>query len=99
LRHEDITEVSDPHQLTIDSAGDSAGDPSGHPAPEIRVLKGQPTDAELAAVVTVLAAASGGTSAPGPQELNLWGHPVDKLRYGSCSFQIVSLRDRTHMRR
>jgi len=99
LKHEDITEVSDPHQLTIDSAGDSAGDPSGHPAPEIRVLKGQPTDAELAAVVTVLAAAAGGTSAPGPQELNLWGHPVDKLRYGSCSFQIVSLRDRTHMRR
>ena len=99
MRHEDITEVSDPHQLTIDSAGDSAGDPSGHPAPEIRVLKGQPTDAELAAVVTVLAAAAGGTSAPGPQELNLWGHPVDKLRYGSCSFQIVSLRDRTHMRR
>lgn len=99
MKHEDITEVSDPHQLTIDSAGDSAGDPSGHPAPEIRVLKGQPTDAELAAVVTVLAAAAGGTSAPGPQELNLWGHPVDKLRYGSCSFQIVSLRDRTHMRR
>jgi hypothetical protein len=97
LRHEDITEVSDPHQLTIDSAGDFAGDPFGHH--EIRVLKGQPTDAELAAVVTVLAAASGGTSAPGPQELNLWGHPVDKLRYGSCSFQIVSLRDRTHMRR
>ena len=99
MRHEDITEVSDPHQLTIDSAGDSAGDPSGHPAPEIRVLKGQPTDAELAAVVTVLAAAAGGTSAPGPQELNRWGHPVDKLRSGSCSFQIVSLRDRTHMRR
>jgi hypothetical protein len=50
-------------------------------------------------VVTVLAAAAGGTSAPGPQELNLWGHPVDRLRYGFCSFQIVSLKDRTHMRR
>lgn len=99
MRHEDITEVSDPHQLTIDSAGGSAGDSPGHPAPEIRVLKGQPTDAELAAVVTVLAAAAGGTSAPGPQELNLWGHPVDKLRYPFCSFQIVSLKDRTHMRR
>ncbi len=95
MRHEAITEVSDPHQLTIDSPGDSAG----NPATEVRVLKGQPTDAELAAVVTVLAAAAGGTSAPGPQELNLWGHPVDKLRYGACSFQIVSLKDRTHMRR
>jgi hypothetical protein len=91
MRHEDITEVSDPHQLTIDTPE--------HGMPEIRVLKGQPTDAELAAVVTVLAAAAGGTPDPGPQELNLWGHPVDKLRYPFCSFQIVTLRDRTHMRR
>ena len=90
MRHEDITEVSDPHLLTID-----APEPG---APEIRVLKGRPTDAELAAVVTVLAAA-GGTAHPGPQELNLWGHPVDKLRYPFNSFQIVSLKDRTHMRR
>jgi hypothetical protein len=91
MRHEDITEVSDPHQLTIDTPE--------HGMPEIRVLKGQPTDAELAAVVTVLAAAAGGTPDPGPQELNLWGHPVDKLRYPLCSFQIVTLKDRTHMRR
>jgi hypothetical protein len=91
MRHEDITEVSDPHQLTIDTPE--------HGMPEIRVLKGQPTDAELAAVVTVLAAAAGGTPDPGPQELNLWGHPVDKLRYPFCSFQIVTLKDRTHMRR
>ena len=53
MRHEDIIEVSDPHQLTIDEPG--------HGVPEIRVLKGQPTDAELAAVVTVLAAAAGGS--------------------------------------
>ena len=32
-------------------------------------------------MVTVLAAAAGGTPAPGAQELNLWGHPVDRLRY------------------
>jgi hypothetical protein len=92
MRHEAITEVSDPHQLTIDTTEQPA-------VPEIRVLKGQPTDAELAAVVTVLAAGAGGTSDPGPQELNLWGHPVDKLRYPFCSFQIVTLKDRTHMRR
>ena len=91
MRHEAITEVSDPHQLTIDEPE--------HPAPEIRVLKGEPTDAELAAVVTVLAGLRGGPAHPGPQELNLWGHPVDKLRYPFCSFQIVTLRDRTHMRR
>ena len=91
MRHEDITEVSDPHQLTLDEPA--------HAAPEIRIVKGEPTDDEVAAVVTVLAAAAGPAPAPGPQELNLWGHPVDKLRYGFTSFQIVTLRDRTHLRR
>jgi hypothetical protein len=91
VKHKDIIEVSDPHQLTIDEPA--------HAAPEIRVLKGRPTDAELAAVVTVLAAATGGAGAPGPQELNLWGHPVDKLRYAVTAWQRVTLLERTHMRR
>ncbi len=91
MRHQDITEVSDPHQLTIDAPE--------HGVPEIRVLKGRPTDDELAAVVTVLAAAAGGGAAPGPQELNLWGHAVDKLRYDITSWQRVTLLERTHMRR
>lgn len=90
MRHEDITEVSDPHQLTLDSPEPAVA--------EIRVLKGSPTDAELAAVVAVLTAAGGG-AAPGPQELNRWGHPVDKLRYPAASWQSVTLRDRTHVRR
>lgn len=90
MRHQDITEVSDPHQLTIDSPEPAA--------PEIRILKGRPTDDEIAALVTVLAAA-GGTSHPGPQELNLWGHPVDKLRYPVASWQRVTLQERTHVRR
>ncbi len=90
MRHEDITEVSDPHQLTIDEAE--------HAAPEIRVLRGKPSDEELAAVITVLASL-GAPAQPGPQELNLWGHPVDRLRYPFCSFQIVTLKDRTHLRR
>lgn len=92
MQHVDITEVSDPHLLTVDA-------PAEHPATEFRIVKGQPTDEELAAVVTVLAAAAGATPAPGPQELNLWGHPVDKLRYGLTSFQIVTLKDRLHLRR
>ncbi|MCB0931282.1 MAG: acyl-CoA carboxylase subunit epsilon [Mycobacterium sp.] len=91
MKHEDITEVSDPHQLTIDVPE--------HGAPEIRVLKGQPTDEELAAVVSVLATVCGAQPHPGPQELNLWGHPVDKLRYPFCSWQLVTLKDRTHVRR
>ncbi len=91
MRHEDITEVSDPHQLTIDAPE--------HGSPEIRVIKGHPTDDELAAVVTVLAAMRGAQGHPGPQELNLWGHPVEKLRYAVTSWQRVTLLERTHMRR
>jgi hypothetical protein len=66
---------------------------------EIRILKGDPTDAEIAAVVAVLAAAGGGAAAPGPIERNLWGHPVDKLRYPLTSWQRVSMLERTHLRR
>jgi hypothetical protein len=91
VKHEAITEVSDPHQLTIDEPE--------HEAPEIRVLKGEPTDDELAALVAVLTGLRGASGHPGPQELNLWGHPVDKLRYPPCSWQAVTLRDRTHVRR
>lgn len=92
MKHEDITEVSDAHQLTVGASGE-------HAVAEFRIIKGRPTDEELAAVVSVLAAAAGATPAPGPQELNLWGHPVDKLRYTWCSWQAVTLRDRTHIRR
>ena len=92
MKHEAITEVSDPHQLTIDL-------PTDHPEPEVRIIKGSPTDAELAALVAVLAGLHGAPVTPGPQELNLWGHPVDKLRYPPCSWQAVTLRDRMHIRR
>jgi hypothetical protein len=88
----DITEVSDPQDMTIDAPADTS-------VPEIRVLKGNPTDEELAALVCVLAGASGGSGEPGPQELNLWGHPVDKLRYSTFSWQRVTQLERTHIRR
>ncbi|HYO03130.1 MAG TPA: acyl-CoA carboxylase subunit epsilon [Mycobacterium sp.] len=88
----DITEVSDPQNLTIDAPIDSS-------VPEIRILKGNPSDEDLAALVTVLAGGSGGTTEPGPQELNLWGHPVDKLRYSVVSWQRVTQLERTHVRR
>lgn len=92
---------------------ETAGAPS-QGAPQIKVLKGAPTDAELAAVITVLAGLRGGPGHPGSQdlnpqnmdpqglhtrEINLWGHPVDKLRYPMTSWQRVTLLERTHMRR
>ena len=88
----DITEVSDPENLTIDV-------PVATSVPEITILKGNPTDEDLAALVTVFAGAGGGSAEPGPQELNLWGHPVDKLRYSVVSWQRVTQLERTHVRR
>jgi hypothetical protein len=87
-----ITEVSDPRAMTID-------EPATQGVDEIRVVKGDPTTEELAAVVAVLAAAGGGRVEPGPQELNLWGNPVDKLRFAPISWQLVTLKERLHMRR
>jgi acyl-CoA carboxylase epsilon subunit len=87
----DITEVSDPRDMTIDAPPPAV--------PEIHILKGQPSDAEIAALTAVFAGTGGGHTEPGPQELNPWGHPVDKLRYAVSSWQRVTLLERTHMRR
>lgn len=93
MEHVDITEVSDPRNMTIDEPVDST-------VPTIKILKGHPTDEEVAALAAVFAAAGGGGHhEPGPQELNPWGHPVDKLRYSVFSWQRVTLLERAHMRR
>jgi hypothetical protein len=88
----DITEVSDPDDLTIDA-------PVVTSVPEIKILKGNPTDEDLAALVTVLAGSGGGSSEPGPQELNRWGLPVDQLRYSLISWQRITQVERAHLRR
>jgi Acyl-CoA carboxylase epsilon subunit len=67
--------------------------------PHIQVLKGQPTEEELAAVIAVLASAAGPPAEPREAEQNLWGHPVDRLRYNVFSWQRVTLLERTHMRK
>ena len=87
-----ITEVSNPREMTID-------EPPTQAVENIKIVKGEPSEEELAALVAVLSAATGGVVEPGPQELNLWGHPVDKLRYAPISWQLVTLVERTHMRR
>ncbi|MFZ0226862.1 MAG: acyl-CoA carboxylase subunit epsilon [Mycobacterium sp.] len=73
-------------------------EPHAH-EPRIQVLKGEPTDAELAALIAVLSSATGGGGEPAPPEHNRWGLPVDKLRYPVFSWQKITLLERIHMRR
>ena len=70
-----------------------------HHEPHINVVKGNPTEEELAAVIAVLTIASGAPVEPREAEQNLWGHPVDRLRYPTFSWQRVTLLERTHMRK
>jgi Acyl-CoA carboxylase epsilon subunit len=65
----------------------------------IQVVKGSPSEEEVAALIAVVAAASSAPAEPREQEENLWGHPVDRLRYTPFSWQRVTLVERTHMRR
>lgn len=76
---------------------DDTAIPETHP--RIEVLKGNPTDTELAALVSVLAAAAGRPQRSAMTDQDLWGHPVDALRYHTASWQRVTLVERMHMRR
>jgi Acyl-CoA carboxylase epsilon subunit len=67
--------------------------------PHIEVLKGQPTDEELAVLIAVLGSAVGGGGEAAPPVRSRWGLPVDKLRYPVFSWQKITLLERTHMRR
>ena len=69
--------------------------PSG--APHIQILKGHPTDEELAALVAVLGSV-GGSPEPAQPEKTRWGLPVNRLRYTMSNFQRITLQQRLHMR-
>jgi hypothetical protein len=97
----DENEASSP---TPASAGSATNDPapvSAHQThePHIQVLKGEPTDEELAALIAVLGSVGCGAREQGEPERNRWGLPVDKLRYPVFSWQKITLVERTHMRR
>ncbi len=66
--------------------------------PHIQILKGQPTDEELAALIVVLGSAGRGPE-PGQPERTRWGLPVDRLRYAISNYQRITLQERMHMQR
>ncbi|MBI3224662.1 MAG: acyl-CoA carboxylase subunit epsilon [Mycolicibacterium cosmeticum] len=87
----------------MSDANDSTTVSDANPVPEhephIKVLKGNPSAEELAALIGVLSAAGGGPVDTTPAAVDLWGHPVDRLRYTVHSWQRITLLERQHMRR
>ncbi len=74
-------------------------DTTQHPhEPHIQILKGQPTDVELAALIAVLGSATA-VPEPAQPERSRWGLPVDKLRYAMSNYQRITLQQRLHMQR
>jgi Acyl-CoA carboxylase epsilon subunit len=67
--------------------------------PIIEVLKGNPSEDEVAALVAVLGSLGSGAAEPAQLERTTWGLPVDKLRYAPFSWQKITLVQRVHMRR
>lgn len=69
----------------------------GHPhEPHIQVLRGHPTDKELAALVAVLGTIGHVPEPPEPEHTR-WGLPVDKLRLPVYSWQRITLQEMTHL--
>ena len=91
-------EVSDGNETNDQAAVSDEQDVSQPHGPHVEVLRGNPTDDEVAALITVLASVSGGGGPHGEQEFSRWGLPVDKLRYAVHSWQRLTLVQRTHMR-
>jgi hypothetical protein len=69
-----------------------------HPhEPHIQIVRGQPTHAELAALIAVLGSTVAVPEPAQPQHTR-WGLPVDRLRYAMSNFQRITLQQRLHMR-
>ena len=66
--------------------------------PLVTVLKGAPTDADLAALVAVLTAAAGSAPASGPKlPADDWGNPT-LMHRGAPAFTPYQFPDLSHLR-
>jgi hypothetical protein len=76
---------------------EKATETNGHV--DIHVERGNPSDEDVAALVAVLGGVSSGVPEAIVPPRNMWGHPVGRLRYAACSWERVTLLERTYMRR
>jgi Acyl-CoA carboxylase epsilon subunit len=66
--------------------------------PHIQILKGRPTDEELAALVAVLGGVGGGIPEPTEPELTRWGLAVDRLRFAMSNYQRLTMQQMMHLK-
>jgi hypothetical protein len=66
----------------VSESGGSVPSPVPPPVPVVRVVSGDPTDTELAALLAVLAAVSGAPAVaePAPLPPSEWARPTARLR-------------------
>ncbi|MEU2042567.1 acyl-CoA carboxylase subunit epsilon [Nocardia niwae] len=94
--------------LTVDPIAEESGASTGSDAaalsteataePFFRVVKGSPTDEELAALVCVLSAAASSAADAGPAgPPDLWGHPT-LMHRGSSPFSPYAFPQLSHLR-
>ena len=92
-RVSDGNETNDPATVSDET---DVTEPHAH-EPRIRVLKGEPTDAELAALIAVLSSA-GGAPQPAQPESTRWGQPVDRLRFAMSNYQRLTMQQIMHLK-
>ncbi len=87
-----VDEVVDTVEPVVAESEPSAG-------PDIRILKGSPTDAEIAALVCVFAAAANAASAAPAQSgpVDLWGKPT-MMHRGAMPFSPYAFPFLSHLR-
>jgi hypothetical protein len=73
---------------------DAATATEGEQLPVIKVLKGNPSDVEIAALVAVLAAAGSGAAPVDTTPPDHWGEPV-KMHRGRTAFSPYAFQNRT----
>jgi hypothetical protein len=66
--------------------------------PHIQILRGRPTDEELAALIAVLGGVGGAPPAHVRNEHTRWGLAVDRLRFPMSNYQRLTFQQMTHMK-